>query len=83
MHVLMTPPLKCRAEGSSRPSASLRLPECWHVQVMAGRRCSREECLLFSLARKELEPMVHAQAGRDGMIMRQCEDIHISEKRER
>lgn len=34
VHVLMTPPLKCRAEGSSRPSASLRLPECWHVQVM-------------------------------------------------
>jgi len=27
--------------------------------------------------------MVHAHAGRDGMIMRQCEDIHTSEKRER
>jgi hypothetical protein len=51
--------------------------------LVAGRRCSREECLLFSLARKELEPMAHAHAGRDGMIMRQCEDTHISEKRER
>ena len=43
---------------------------------MAGRRCLREECLLFSLARKELEAMAHAHAGRDGMIMKLCEGMH-------